>query len=56
VPWTIASAPDVLYDRRTVNILGGHLDTVVDSGGAIEELLVGQINVVCAEERMDGMA
>jgi hypothetical protein len=56
VPQTITSAADALHNRRTVHILGGNLDAVVDSGGAIEEPLVGQVNVVCVEEGMRGMA
>jgi hypothetical protein len=51
----IASAADALHDRRTVHILAGHLNAVVDSGRTIEEPLVGQVNVVCAEEGMRGM-
>jgi hypothetical protein len=56
VPQTIASAADALHDRRTIHILSGHRDAVGDSGRAIEEPMVGQVNVVCAEKALHGMA
>jgi hypothetical protein len=56
MPRTIAGAANALHNRRTMHILGAEINSVIDSRGTTDELLIGEHRAIPTEEDTQSVA